>query len=126
VAGYLGGPGDRDVFQVPLGHVADNTRFLVELALPPEGAAAVTVSDPTGRKVAQTRGRKGDRVVLRDLTPGALQAPGQPGAGHFLVEVTTEGAGEPFRRYVLGVRTDVAPEPAPAAPGAGGAGRTPP
>ena len=121
-AGYLGGPGDKDVFQVPMGQTAENTRFLVEVALPPEGAATVTVSDATGRKVAQTRGRKGERAVVRNLTPAALKATGQPGAAHFLVEVATEGAGEPFRRYVLGVRSDVADpavaDPAAAAPAA--------
>ena len=55
-------------------------------------------------------GAKGERVVLKDRTTIALKTLGQPSA-HFLVEVETEGAGEPFKRYVLGVKTDVAAEP---------------
>jgi hypothetical protein len=82
----------------------------VELAPSAEGTATVTATDAQGRRVAQARGRRGQRVVLRGLTPAALAAPGGTDPGFFYVEVTTEGAGDPFRRYVLGVRSDPMPE----------------
>jgi hypothetical protein len=110
LAGFLGGPGDRDIYRVPFGHVSGQSRLLVEIAPSAEGTATLTATDAQGRRVAQARGRRGERVALRGLTANALAVPGQADAGFFYVEVTTEGAGDPFRRYVLGVRSDPVPE----------------
>jgi hypothetical protein len=111
LAGFLGGPGDRDFFRIPFGHLTGPSRLLVELAPSADGAAVISASDSQGRRVAQARGRRGARVVLRGLSASSLIAPGQPDAGFFLVEVATEGPGDPFRRYVLGIRSDLRPEP---------------
>jgi hypothetical protein len=108
VAGFLGGKGDQDFYRVPVGETGEASVIHVELELPPEAAASLTVLDGQARKLASARSRKGERLVLRNLAREAL-APAQAG-GLFLVVVRSDGAGDLERRYVLGIRSESAPD----------------
>jgi hypothetical protein len=107
-AGFLGGKGDQDYFRVPVGETAGATVIHLELEPPTDAAATLTALDGQERKLATARSRKGERVVLRNLAPEVL-APAQA-AGMFYVVVRSDGPGDLERRYVLGVRSEAAPD----------------
>ena len=110
VAGYLGTRGDQDVFRIPIGEVADGSVVHLDLDTPPEVVASLAVVDNLGKRLALVKGRKGERLGLRNLEPlRLLGGVGAPAAdAYFLAVVRAEGPGDLTRRYVLGVRSEVA------------------
>jgi hypothetical protein len=108
VAGYLGVRGDQDVFRIPLGEVTEGSVVHLDLDTPPEVVASLAVMDGQGKRLASVRGRKGERLGLRNLEPLRLVGGvGAPAAGAFFhALVRAEGPGELGRRYVLGVRAE--------------------
>ncbi len=109
VAGFLDTAKDVDVFQVPLGPASAATVIAIELEPPPEVAVSVTALDGASMKVGAARGKKGARVLLRQLSPERLGAgpTGVPPA--FFVVVRSEGGSDRTRRYLMRVRADDAP-----------------
>jgi hypothetical protein len=110
VAGYLGTRGDQDVYRVPLGEVSEGSVIHLDLETPPEVVGSLAVLDGQGRRLAAVKGRKGERLGLRDLEPLRLVGSvGAPAAGAFFhALVRAEGPGELGHRYVLGVRAEPA------------------
>ena len=110
MAGHLGTRGDQDLFRIPIGEVADGSVIHLDLDTPPEVVASLAVLDGQGRRLALVKGRKGERLGLRNLEPLRLVGGvGAPAAGaYFLAVARAEGAGDLTRRYVLGVRSEVA------------------
>jgi hypothetical protein len=110
VAGYLGTRGDQDLFRVPLGEVAEGSVLQLDLDTPPEVVASLAVLDAQGKRLCGVKGRKGERLGLRNLEPlrlvGGVGAPAAGAAFHVLVRA--EGPGDLTRRYVLGVRSEPA------------------
>jgi hypothetical protein len=110
VAGYLGTRGDQDVFRIPLGEVAEGSVVHLDLDTPPEVVASLAVLDGQGKRLAGVKGRKGERLGLRNLEPmrlvGGVGAPATGAFFHALVRA--EGPGDVSRRYVLGVRNEPA------------------
>jgi hypothetical protein len=112
VAGYFGSPRDKDFYRVPVGEASDSTVVSVVLTPPSAITASLAIHDRGGVKVQGVRGRPGERVVLRSLAPSAL-SPGTPSPTDppfFFVVAQTEGAADLEHRYVLGVRSEPAPD----------------
>ncbi len=110
VAGYLGTRADQDVFRVPLGEANEGSVIHLDLDTPPEVVASLAVLDGQGKRLVGVKGRKGERLGLRNLEPLRLVGGvGVPAAGAFFhALVRAEGPGDLTRRYVLGVRSEPA------------------
>ena len=108
-AGFFAGTKDQDWFAIPIGAAAEATVISVELDPPPGITALLTVYDGSAAKVTSVRGRKGERVVLRQLGPAALARGALATAPAFFVAVSSEGGVDLERRYLLRVRAEDAP-----------------
>jgi hypothetical protein len=65
--GYLGWRHDQDWYRLPLGGVAEGSVISVDLDPVAEVSATLQLCGPDGRKLTEARGRKGERVVLRNV-----------------------------------------------------------
>jgi hypothetical protein len=65
--GYLGWRHDQDWYRLPLGGVADGSVLSVDLDPVAEVSATLALYGPDGHKLTEARGRKGERVVLRNV-----------------------------------------------------------
>ena len=109
VAGLFGGAKDVDWFSVPIGAAGESTAVSIELEPPAAMAGSLAVHDGGGGKLAAAKGRKGGRVVLRQLSPAALGAGSPAGAPVFFVAVRSESGADREHRYLLRIRSEDAP-----------------
>jgi hypothetical protein len=65
--GYLGWRHDQDWYRLPLGGVAEGSVLSVDLDPVAEVGASLQLYDDGGHKLTEARGRKGERVVLRNV-----------------------------------------------------------
>jgi hypothetical protein len=65
--GYLGWRHDQDWYRLPLGGVAEGSVLSVDLDPIAEVSATLALHGPDGHKLTEARGRKGERVVLRNV-----------------------------------------------------------
>jgi hypothetical protein len=65
--GYLGWRHDQDWYRLPLGGLADGSVLSVDLDPVAEVSASLQLYDDGGHKMTEARGRKGERVVLRNV-----------------------------------------------------------
>ncbi len=67
VSGYLGWRRDEDWFRLPVSGLPEGSVLSVDLD-PPDGvAASVSILDSVEHKMIEQRGRKGDRVAIRNI-----------------------------------------------------------
>lgn len=65
--GYLGWRHDQDWYRLPLGGVAEGSVLSVDLDPIAEVSVALALHGADGRKLTEARGRRGERVVLRNV-----------------------------------------------------------
>jgi hypothetical protein len=65
--GYLGWRHDQDWYRLPLGGVAEGSVLSVDLDPIAEVSASLALHGPDGRKLTEARGRRGERVALRNV-----------------------------------------------------------
>ncbi len=70
--GYLGWRHDQDWYRVPTAGLAEGSVLSVDFDPVPGVSASLQLTDAAAHKLTEARGRKGERVVLRDvrLPPG--------------------------------------------------------
>jgi len=102
--GLYGWRRDEDWYRLPIDAIEPGWVLNVDL----EGVEGVTaslgVSDSAGKKLVAVRGRKGERLSLRNqVLPGAAPDAGAAGAGRWFVVVRAESGFDREHRYVLHV-----------------------
>ncbi len=65
--GYLGWRHDQDWYRVPLGGIAEGSVLSVDVDPVAEVGASLQLFGADGHKLTEARGRKGERVVLRNV-----------------------------------------------------------
>jgi hypothetical protein len=100
--GYLGWHHDQDWYRLPTAGVADGSVLSADLDPVPEVAASLQLYGADGHKLTEVRGRKGERVVLRNVRIPA----GDQSAVLFLV-VRAEAGWSADARYNLRPRADL-------------------
>ena len=98
--GFLGWRRDQDWYRVPTGGLADGSVLSVDLDPVPDVAASVQLFDGAERKLVESRGRKDERVALRNV-----RVP--PGDGQVYVVVRADAGANPDARYNLRVRAEL-------------------
>jgi hypothetical protein len=73
--GYLGWRRDQDTFKVATGALADGSVLAADLDPIPNVSSRLAIVDATGKKLSESRGRRGERVALRNVLvpPGTAQ-----------------------------------------------------
>jgi hypothetical protein len=99
--GYLGWRHDQDWYRVPTAGLAEGTVLSVDLEPIPDVAVALQLLDGAARKLVESRGRKGERVALRNVRVPA----GDP---HVFILVRADAGSSAEVRYNLRVRGEVA------------------
>jgi len=99
--GYLGWRKDQDWYRVPLAGIADGSVLSADLEPVPGVAASLAVLDSVERKLTEARGRKDERVAMRNVRLPA----GEP---HLYLVVRADSGRNPDVRYNLRVRTELA------------------
>jgi hypothetical protein len=115
VAGYLGWRGDEDWYRLPVEGLPAGTLLDLELDGVEGVSEGLSLHDAAGATIAGAKGRRGERVVLRNL---ALGAPAPAAGGRdaaaggraVYVVVRTEGGRNLDARYTLHVRAELAKE----------------
>jgi hypothetical protein len=117
VAGFFGWRRDEDWYRLPVEGMPSGTVLDLELDGVEGVTAALALHDGAAVKVAAAHGRRGERVVLRNVALGPASAPapagrdGAAGGGRSVyVVVRTEGGRNLERRYTLHVRAGMAQE----------------
>jgi hypothetical protein len=115
VAGYLGWRGDEDWYRLPVEGLPAGTLLDLELDGVEGVSAGLSLHDGAAATLASAKGRRGERVVLRNLAlgPAALAAAGRDAAAGgraVYVVVRTDGGRNLDARYTLHVRAEVAKE----------------
>jgi len=107
--GLYGWRRDEDWFRLPIEAIEPGWVLNVDLEAVEGVAASLGVSDSAGKKLVAVRGRKGEKLALRNLAlPGAAGDAGVAGAGRWLyVVVRADGGLDREHRYVL--RAEAAP-----------------
>jgi hypothetical protein len=122
VAGFFGWRRDEDWYRLPVDGLPPGTVLDLELDGVEGVTGALAVHDAQAVKVAAAHGRRGERVVLRNVAlgpapaaPAVIPAPapgrdaGAGGRSVYLV-VRAEGGRNLERRYTLHVRAELARE----------------
>src|SRR6185295_16846087 len=99
--GYLGWRKDQDWYRLPLGGIAEGSVLSADLEPIPGVAASLAVLDSVERKLTEARGRKDERVAMRNVSLPA----GEP---HLYLVVRADSGRNPDVRYNLRVRTELA------------------
>jgi hypothetical protein len=98
--GYFGWRKDQDWYRVPLAGVADGSVLSADLEPVPGISASLLVFDSAERKLSEARGRKEERVAVRNIR----LPPGEP---NLFLEVRTDAGRNLEVRYNLAVRTEL-------------------
>lgn len=101
VAGYLGWRRDEDWFRFPLAGVAEGSVLSIDLDPVDEVAASVALYDSVEHRLTEQRGRRGERVAVRDLR----LPPSEP---HMFVVVRADAGRNVEAPYTLRLRTEQA------------------
>jgi hypothetical protein len=99
--GFLGWRRDQDWYRLPTGGLAEGSVLSVDLDPIPDVAASLTLSDAAERKLVESRGRKAERVALRNV-----RVP--PGDGQVFLMVRADAGANADARYNLRVRAELA------------------
>jgi hypothetical protein len=112
VAGYFGWRHDEDWYRLPVDGLPAGSVLDLELDAVEGVTASLALHDGAGTRVAIAHGRRGERVVLRNLAlAAATAAKGDAGAGHAVFVVVRAEVGRSLeRRYTLHVRAALAQE----------------
>jgi hypothetical protein len=98
--GYFGWRRDQDWYRVPLAGVAEGSVLSADLEPVPGVAASLLVLDSAERKLTEARGRKEERVAVRNIR----LPPGEP---HLYLVARTDSGRNVDVRYNLRVRTEL-------------------
>jgi hypothetical protein len=111
VAGFFGWRRDEDWYRLPTEGLPAGSVLDLELDGVEGVTAGLALHDGAGNRVAAAHGRRGERVVLRNVALGPPVPKGDADAGHsvFLV-VRTEAGRNLDRRYTLHARAGLAQE----------------
>jgi hypothetical protein len=73
--GYLGWRRDQDCFRLSTSALAEGSVLAADLDPIPNVSSRLAIADATGKKLSEARGRRGERVALRNVLvpPGAAQ-----------------------------------------------------
>jgi hypothetical protein len=73
--GYLGWRRDQDVFRMATAALAEGSVIAADLDPIPGVSSRLAIADATGKKLSEAKGRRGERVALRNVLvpPGAAQ-----------------------------------------------------
>jgi hypothetical protein len=99
-AGYFGWRKDQDWFRVPVNGLAEGSVLSADLEPVPGVTASLAVFDSVEQKLTEARGRKEERVALRNV-----RIP--PGESHLYVVVRADGGFNTDVRYGLRLRSEV-------------------
>jgi hypothetical protein len=72
--GYLGWRKDQDCFRLPTAALAEGSVLAADLDPIPNVSSRLTLQDAAGKKLSEAKGRRGERVALRNV----LVPPGTP------------------------------------------------
>jgi len=98
-SGFIGWAHDQDFYRVPAAEVVSALDVEVEAV---EGVAlGLQVLDGSGSRIAVGRGRKGERLALRNVTIPAGVGDASPSSNSFYVVVRGESGQNRNQRYVL-------------------------
>jgi 3-hydroxyacyl-[acyl-carrier-protein] dehydratase len=103
-AGLFGWRHDEDWYRLPLDTVEPGQVLNLEIEGVGGVAAGLSVNDSAGKKIVSVRGRKGEKLTLRNLTLPSLPADAGAAAGKgrwWYLVVRTEAGVDLERRYVL-------------------------
>jgi hypothetical protein len=101
VAGFLAWRHDEDWFRLPLNGLPEGSVLSVDLD-PPDGVAvSIAVLDSVEHKMTEQRGRKGDRVAIRNVRLPSSEP-------NMFVVVRAEAGQNLAARYTLRLRTEEA------------------
>jgi hypothetical protein len=101
VAGFLAWRHDEDWFRLPLNGLPEGSVLSVDLD-PPDGVAvSIAVLDSVEHRMTEQRGRKGDRVAIRNVRLPSSEP-------NMFVVVRAEGGQNLAARYTLRLRTEEA------------------
>lgn len=98
--GYHGWRRDQDWYRVPLAGLAEGSVLSVDLEAVPGVTASLLVQDAAERKLTEVRGRKEERVAVRNIRLPATEP-------HVFVGVRAEAGRNVEVRYNLRLRTEV-------------------
>ncbi|HET6149932.1 MAG TPA: hypothetical protein VFH68_20495 [Polyangia bacterium] len=99
--GYFGWRRDQDWYRVPLEGLPEGSALSADLEAVPGVTASLVVLDSVERKLTEVRGRKEERVAVRNIR----LPPGEP---HLFLQVRADAGHNLEVRYNLRVRTEVA------------------
>ena len=101
--GYLGWRRDQDMFKMPTAALAEGSVIAADLDPIPGVSTRLAIADATGKKLSETRGRRGERAALRNvLVP--------PGTAQLFVIATADFGWSADQRYDLRVSAEL-PKP---------------
>ena len=98
--GYFGWRHDQDWYRVPLDGLAEGSVLSADLEAVPGVTASLVVLDSVERKLTEVRGRKEERVAVRNIRV----APGEP---HIFLLARADSGRDLDVRYNLRLRTEV-------------------
>jgi hypothetical protein len=98
-SGFIGWAHDQDFYRVPAAEVVSALDVDVEAVL--GVALGLQVRDGSGSRIAVARGRKGERLALRNVTVPAGRGDASPSSNFFYVVVRGESGQNRNQRYVL-------------------------
>ena len=99
--GYFGWRHDQDWYRIPLDGLPEASTLSADLEAVPGVTASLVVLDSVERKLTEVRGRKEERVAVRNIRLG----PGEP---YIYLEVRADVGRSVEVRYNLRLRTEVA------------------
>jgi hypothetical protein len=101
VAGFLGWRHDEDWFRLPMVGLPEGSVLSVDLDVPTGVAASLAVYDSVEHKMIEQRGRKGDRVAIRNVRLPSSEP-------NMFVVIRAEAGRNLDTRYTLHLRTEEA------------------
>jgi hypothetical protein len=99
LAGYHGWQRDQDFYRIPLPELV--SAMDVDLDAVDGVSASLQVVDGAGGRLASGRGRKGERLALRNVIVRPASADSDPATRYFYVVVRAESGHNREQRYVL-------------------------
>jgi len=98
--GYLGWRKDQDVFRLPTAALAEGSVLAADLDPIPNVSSRLALVDAAGKKLSEARGRRGERVALRNvLVP--------PGTAQLFLIATAEFGSNADQRYDVRVNAEL-------------------